>query len=205
MPAFQYPLNLRFKLMALAPRIIITDASGIEQFFVSQRIFKLKEDVRVYNNSNKEQELYRIRADRIIDFSANYHFFRSDNELPLGSVKRKGMRSLWRATYFSDDANGTTSHYVKEDNPWVKIWDGLVGEIPLVGFAAGYVFNPSYTAYRGNDRDDESQPVMTLTKQPAFWEGRYEINLVQPSISESEELQILLSLLMIVQLERRRG
>ena len=48
MPTFQYPLQLRFKLIALAPRIIVTDASGQEVLFVHQDTFKLKEDIHIY-------------------------------------------------------------------------------------------------------------------------------------------------------------
>lgn len=205
MPQYQYPLNLRFKLIALAPRITITDASGTEQLFVNQKILNLKEDVRIYNNSKKEREVYRIQANRIIDFSATYKFVHSANNAPIGSVKRKGMRSLWRATYFSDNPNGQTTHHMKEDNPWVKIGDALLSEVPIVGLFTGYFMNPSYTAYRGADRENESQPVMKLVKTPAFFESTYSIELANPSVSADEEIQLLLSLMMLVQLERRRG
>jgi len=205
MPAFQYPLELRFKLIALAPRISVTDATGQEQLFVNQKILNLKEDVRIYRTSQKQHEVFRMKADRIIDFSATYRFTNSATESPLGAVKRKGMRSLWRATYFSDDAGGASTHHIKEDNPWVKVGDALLSEVPFLGFFTGYFLNPSYTAYRGQDREDESQPVMHLTKQPAFWESKYSVELADPSVSEDEEMRILLSLLMTVQLERRRG
>lgn len=205
MSVFQYPLSLRFKLVALAPRIYLTDSSGTERLYIHQKVLKLKEDVRVYNNSKKEQEIFRIRADRIIDFSANYRFINSTNEQSLGSIKRKGMRSLWRATYFSDDMNGQTSHHLKEDNPWTKVLDGFFTEIPIVGLFSGYVFNPAYTVYRGNDRKDESQPVMKLKKQPAFWESKYVIENTQPSMSSNEEIQVLLAIIMMLQLERWRG
>jgi uncharacterized protein YxjI len=205
MPLYQYPLNLRFKLLALAPRIIVTDASGTEQLFVNQKIFNLKEDVRIYNNSKKEREVYRMRADRIIDFSANYKFFDSAGTNQIGSIKRKGIRSLWRATYFIDNASGQTAFHVKEDNPWVKVLDALLIEVPIVGFFTGYFLNPTYTAYRGTNREDESQPVMKLIKQPAFFESGYEIQLVNPQVSEEDELAVLLGLMMMVQLERRRG
>jgi hypothetical protein len=46
---------------------------------------------------------------------------------------------------------------------------------------------------------------MKLVKKSGFFEGLYGIELLNPSISQEEELQILLSLLLLVQLERRRG
>jgi len=205
MSLYQYPLNLRFKLIALAPRIIVTDANGQEQLFVHQRTWKLKEDVPIYNNQKKERELFRIQANRIIDFSALYRFKDSGTGNSLGAVKRKGMRSIWRATYFSENAAGQTTHHIKEDNPWTKVGNALLSEIPIVGMFAGYFFNPSYTVYRGDQREDESQPVVKLAKNAAFFESSYTMELVQPSISQEEELQLLLTTLMVVQLERWRG
>ena len=201
MPFFEYPLNMRFKLIALAPRIYVTDANGIEQLFVHQKTWKFREDILIYSNSNKERVVFRIRADRVIDFSATYRFYLGeDEEQTIGCVKRKGMRSLWRATYFTDDAMGVTTHHMKEDNPWTKVMDGMLPDI-----ISGYFFNPSYTIYRGEDRDDETQPVMSLKKQKAFWESKYEVHLDDPAISQVEEFQCLLSILMMLQLERRRG
>jgi hypothetical protein len=205
MATMQYPLNLRFKLLGLAPRIIVTDANGTERLFVNQKILNLREDIRIYNNSKKEQEVFRIKADRIIDFSATYRFADSNTSAPLGAIKRKGIRSLWRATYYSDNAAGQTDHHIKEDDPWVKVLDAFFSEIPVLGLFGGYLFHPSYTAYRGMERTDESQPVMKLVKKSGFFEGLYGIELLNPSISQEEELQILLSLLLLVQLERRRG
>lgn len=208
MPLLQYPLNLRFKLLALAPRIYVTDAAGTERMFIHQRTWKLKEDILVYNDSNKDRVIFRIRADRIIDFSARYNFVQvqeSGEEKPLGSVKRKGMRSLWRATYFMDDTTGNTTHYIKENNPWSKVGNSIFESIPFLGMLSGYLFHPVYTVYRGDNRQDESQPVMQLEKLSAFWESKYEIRLLNPEASQDEELRSLLSLIMTVQLERRRG
>lgn len=208
MPLLQYPLNLRFKLIALAPRIYVADAGGAERMFIHQKVWKLKEDILVYNNSNKDKVIFRIRADRMLDFSATYRFVQvtdSGEEVMLGAVKRKGMRSIWRATYFVDDPNGNTAFHIKEDNPWTKVFDSLMSEVPILNFFTGYVFNPSYTLYRGSNRDDESQPLVHLKKNKAFFESSYEISLASDQIAQNEELAALLAIMMIVQLERRRG
>src|SRR5215212_3240304 len=96
---YQYPLDLRFKLVALAPRIIVTDANKQDVCFVSQKTFKLKEDIQVFSNESRSTELYRIKADRVIDFSATYHFSDSRTGQSLGAIRSKGWRSLWKATY----------------------------------------------------------------------------------------------------------
>lgn len=205
MTVLQYPLSMRFKLVALAPRIFVNDAANKEVLFVHQKTWKLKEDILLYRDNSKKDVVFRIRADRIIDFSATYRFYDGAGTGSYGLVKRKGMRSLWRATYFADDAAGNTTHHLKEDNPWTKVWDALFAEVPFLGLLGGFFFNPSYTCYRGTNREDESQPVMRLKKERAFFESKYTIELANPNISPDEEVRALLSLIMLVQLERRRG
>ena len=205
MSMFDYPLKLRFKLLALAPRIIVTDAKGKEILFVSQKIFKLKEDIRIYRNQQKDEEIYNIRAEKILDFNTRYNFFTADKQEHIGSVKAKGWRSIWSATYMIDDPNGMQTNHIKEDNPWVKIGDALFSEIPVVGMFTGYMFHPSYTCYRSNNLEDVSQPVMQLKKENAFFEGVYNIQLIDQGMDREEELSSLLSFMLMVQFMRRRG
>ena len=121
MSMFDYPLNLRFKLIALAPRIIVTNNKGREVLFVSQKVLNLREDIRIYNNEQREREIYQIHAEQILDFNTRYNFFLSDTQEHIGSVKAKGWRSLWSATYLIDDPRQDQMMFIKEDNPWVKI------------------------------------------------------------------------------------
>ncbi|PJF40350.1 MAG: hypothetical protein D6737_07060 [Chloroflexi bacterium] len=196
---------MRFKIVALAPQIYITDATGREVVYVRQKILKLKEDVRIFSDSSKREEIFRINADRIIDWSAAYHFTDSRTERSLGSIKRKGWRSLWRTTYAIFDPHEQQTHHLKEDNPWVKVADAIFTQIPLVGMAAGYVFHPSWTIYRGVDREDERNPVMQLCKKPSFFERSFAIEKLDPNMTPEEEQRLLLSFMMMVQLERGRG
>jgi hypothetical protein len=205
MSMYDYPLKLRFKLIALAPRIIVTDAKGKEILFVSQKIFKLKEDIRIYPNQQKEREIYNIRAEKILDFNTRYNFFTADTQDHIGSVKAKGWRSIWSATYMIDNEAGMQTNYITEDNPWVKIGDALFGQIPVVGMFTGYMFHPSYTCYRSNDLEDVSYPVMQLQKENAFFEGVYNIQLLDDEMEHDEELSALLSFMLMVQFMRRRG
>lgn len=199
---YQYPLNLRFKLIALAPRITVTDANGQELLYVHQKTLAFKEDVKIYSDSSKSRQLYRIRADRVIDFSAEYRFT-NEQDQPFGSIKHKGFRSIWKATYLIMDADGQQTHHVSEGNPWVKVADMLLGEIPVVGLFSGYLFHPTYFLY---DSENE-QPIFQLTKHPAFFEATFEIAPLEGAaqLSRTQEERLLLALLMMVQLERSRG
>ena len=55
-----FPLSLRFKLIAVASQIDVTDAQGASVFYVRQKAFKLKEAVTVYRDATQGQPLYRI-------------------------------------------------------------------------------------------------------------------------------------------------
>jgi hypothetical protein len=46
---------------------------------------------------------------------------------------------------------------------------------------------------------------MRLSKQPAFLESNFKVDKEDPTLSEKEEQQILLSLMMMTLLERSRG
>ena len=162
-----YPLQLSFKIMALASQIYLQDSSGTEICYVKQKMFKLKEAVQVFTDSSRSNALCEIKTDRIIDFSATYKFIDRQGKT-FGSVRRKGMRSLWKAHYQITDGS-SVEFEVHEENGWVKVLDGLLDQIPLMGFSPGYFLHPSYVATRSGD----GTPVMRVTKVPAFWEGRF--------------------------------
>lgn len=204
MTYYNYPLNLSFKLIAIAPRIIVTDSVGQQVAFVHQNAWKLKEDIRIYTDETKSKEIFNIRADRVLDFKAKYYFTETDSGKDLGYVQPRALRSIWRTTYQIFAPDGTVTHHIKEDNPWVKVGDAIFNELPIIGMFTGYVFHPSYTAYRGSDTNDTSTPVMKLDKQPAFFEGKFTIDDVG-GVSPEEEWRLLLAMMLMVQFMRRRG
>ena len=113
---------------------------------------------------------------------------------------RRGMKSLWRAHYevFAPNSRDI-SFLIREENPGSKLMDSFVGEIPIVGMFSGYMFHPRYLASR-----PDGTPVLRLTKQSAFFEGRFQ--LVQINAADpGEQTALMLSYLMMNLLERKRG
>jgi uncharacterized protein YxjI len=197
----QYPLQLNFKLIALAPRIFVRDASGQTLFYVQQKVMALKEHVRVFSDEQRQNQIYEIKADRVLDFSARY-YFRDMTGREIGSIKHRGMRSIWNATYeiYAPGASEPT-YKMTEDNPWVKVLDSIVSDIPVIGMVTGYVLNPTYTVYHlATDT-----PVLKLKKEPAFFESSFSITKEDERLSGEHEERVLLGVLMAVQLERSRG
>lgn len=193
-----FPLQLSFKFFALAPQIYVRDAKGAEVFYVKQKLFKLKEAINVFANQGQAQQVATIKADRILDWSARYGIAGADGAL-LGGIGRKGMRSLWAAHYEVFDATGALAGNIREENPFAKIMDALISEIPVVGMISGYVFHPKYLLTSAN-----GTPLLRLSKKAAFLEGKFEIEQITPA-SEEETTRNVLAFLMLILLERRRG
>lgn len=192
-----YPLSMSFKVWAIAQQIRVTDASGNLIFFVKQKAFKLKEDVTLYADEALTKPFYRIRADRVIDFNAKYNFLDAQ-ENPVGQIKRHGMRSIWKTHYDVYDGE-TVVLSIREENAWVKVLDSLVGEVPVLGFFTGYLFNPAYLVTR-----PDGTLIMRLNKEPAFFEGKFTIE-AKAEFMPGEEARALLGLVMMTLLERRKG
>ena len=192
-----FPLELNFKKVALNPQVKVTDASGQVVLYTKQKAFKLKEAVTVFADVEQTRPLYTIKADRVLDFNAKFNIADAAGNR-IGAVARKGRKSLWRAEYEVLDGGGL-SMTIREENGWVKVGDALFNEIPIVGIFSGYVFNPSYLLTNAS-----GVPLMRLAKQPAFMEGKFRIEKLA-EMSERDETRAVLSFLMMVLLERRRG
>lgn len=193
----EYPLFVNFKKIALAQQFTVTDVQGNVVCYVKQKLFKLKEDIKVFSERAQQNLLYSIRADRIIDFSARYTFF-DRNDQPFGGVKRKGGRSLWRAHYIIDGEGGQELT-LTEDSVMIRFLDGCFQGIPCIGCCSGLVFNPSYTVNRA-----DGTPLMQAKKMPALLESKFKIELLG-QMGEVEEIQVLLGIMMMLLLERIRG
>lgn len=195
----QYPLQLSFKILALASQASVTDASGKTVLYTKQKMFKFREHVEIFTDNTQATRLAEIKADKVIDWSARYSSTDASGQ-PIGSVGRKGWRSLWRSHYeVFNPGDADPDFSIHEENPGAKVMDSLLGEIPIIGMATGYLFHPRYLASRTN-----GQPAMRLEKKAAFFEGRFEITKVG-EMTPREELNLILSFMMLVMLERRRG
>ena len=194
-----YPLKLSFKLITLVSQIYISDANGELLGYVRQKLLKLKEDINVFADEQQTQHLYNIKADRMLDFSARYNF--TDNRgVSVGSIKRKGMRSIFKAHYEIYEPSGVLGMEIHEENAWIKVVDSLVGELPVIGMFTGYFFNPAYIISRANG----GAQIARLQKQPAFFEGIFQLEKLT-EMSEDDEALVLLSFLTMTLLERARG
>jgi uncharacterized protein YxjI len=194
----KYPIYLSFKILAIANQIYVKDVDGRTLGYVKQKLLKLKEQVRVFRDESQTELLYAIDADRMLDFSARYNFSDASGN-HLGALGRRGMRSIWKAYYEIFDGNGNNIFVIREEKGWIKVIDGIIGELPLVGMLTGFFLNPSYLVSTPDGR-----AVVRLQKEPAFFEGKFRLDSLE-GVDPADETLVLLSLLMMTLLERNRG
>jgi len=74
-------------------------------FFAKLKAFKLKEDIRIFADTDQQNELLRIQARSVIDFGATYDIIDSAQDLKLGALRRKGLKSILRDSWLILDVN----------------------------------------------------------------------------------------------------
>ncbi len=193
-----FPLNLTFKISTFSNDFETKDANGNTIAYVRQKMLKLLEEVQVYSNDSRSELTHTIRADRWLDFSASYRFT-NRNGLDIGRIVRKGWASIWKANYDIFDENEMHDLYVREENPWAKVFDSILSEVPVLGILTGYLFHPTYIVARPNGTQ-----VARLTKIPSFFGRQFRIDKLN-EFENGEEERLLLGLIMMILLERRRG
>lgn len=198
MKELQFPVKFNFNISTLANDFTAKDTTGKTVAYVKQKMFKLKEDITIYDNENKTNINFKIKADKWIDFSTAYSITdNSGNE--IGKVARKGWASLWKAHYELIDQNKQPQYDIREENAWVKVLDGVLGQIPILSMFTGYLFNPSYIVT--NKRNEK---IVRLKKEPSFFGRKFEISKLKEVDLDDQE-RIILGTMMMILLERRRG
>ena len=195
---FNFPLQFTFKIGTLANDFIVTDANQQTIAYIRQKMLKLKEEVVVFSDESKSKELFHINADKWLDFNTAYTFSTANQNMELGKVVRKGWKSLWRSHYELVDTNEQQDVVITEENPWVKFWDGIFLQIPIINLFTGYFFNPKYIVTR-----KDGTIVARLSKEKSFWGRRFKLDKLE-EFHEGEELRVMLGLMMMILLERRR-
>ncbi len=192
-----YPLDLSFKIATIGTRVRVVDATGRQVAYVRKKKFKLKEDVRVYEDEDQRDLLFRIKADRVVDFGANYAISASDGR-PLGAVSQQGVRSLWKSTYIISDARYEEVGFIHEENPWIKVLDNLAEAIPFADALGGLFFNPAYLV------ELRGRTALRMSKERSVFESRFRVEKLD-DFSDEDEALLLASLIMTLLLERDRG
>jgi hypothetical protein len=160
-PIFQFPSYLlKRQAIALAGKFRFYDPAGRLVMFSEQKVFKLREDIRVYSDENKTQEVLSIKARQIMDFSAAYDVVDTEMNQKVGVLRRRGWSSILRDEWEVLDAN---------DNVIGKLFEDSIGLAILRRFLLGSWLPQNYDLTVGETRVADLKQNFNLF--------RYELNL----------------------------
>lgn len=160
-PIFQFPnYLLKRQMFALTGKFRFYDPSDNLVMFSEQKMFKLREDIRVYSDENKTQEVLSIQARQIIDFSAAYDVVDTAYNQKVGALRRKGWSSMLRDEWQVLDAS---------DNQIGVLFEDSMGMALLRRFLLGSWLPQNYDITLGETRVADLKQNFNLF--------RYELNL----------------------------
>ena len=133
---------LKRQVFALAGKFRFYDPSGKLVLFSEQKMFKLREDIRVFSDESKSQEVLMIKARQIIEFSAAYDVVDSVMGQKVGALRRKGLASMLRDEWEILDVN---------DNVIGKLFEDSMG-LALVRRFLSNLVPQNYDITMGTDR-----------------------------------------------------
>ena len=173
---------LRRQVFALTGKFRVYDPAGNLVLFSEQKMFRLREDIRVYSDESKTQEVLIIKARQIIDFSAAYDVVDSLTLEKVGVLRRKGWRSILRDEWEVLDANDQLRGLLFEDS---------VGLAMLRRFLLGALLPQNYDITLGEVRVGDLRQRFNLF--------RYELDLdfsMDPSRTLDRRLGIAAGILL---------
>ena len=192
----KFPLDIKFHIATFSNDFSVTDANNQSVFYVREKILSWRDVIKVYRDSSKKEELFQLRSNRVIDFQQTFTITDANGNI-VGKAKRKTLKSFWTATFHIYDANDNHIFTIKERSGFTRMMDGMVGEIPVVGFFSGYLFNPKYAL-----SNLQGTELMEVSKEPSFFGRKFKLNQYQQT--EDDALFVLSFMLMLIT-DRNRG
>lgn len=103
-----------FKLLGGAFHLYGPDGQVV--LYSEQARFRLKEDIRLFSREDMHEELLAIRARQMIDISPTFDVTDTRTSELVGSLRRRGLRSMVADEWAILDAAGAEVGSIKEDN-----------------------------------------------------------------------------------------
>jgi uncharacterized protein YxjI len=169
---------LKRQVLALTGKVRVYTPSGQVALYSEQKMFKLREDIRVYADENKLSELLWIQARQIIDFAAAYDVFDQTSGMKAGALRRKGWSSIMRDTWEVLDPIDQVIGVVREDSQ---------GRALLRRFVLGSLLPQRYEL-----ADSMDQVLATFHQRFHFF--RYELDIDFSNATESFDRRLGLSI-----------
>ena len=121
-PAFQFNnYTLKRQVFALTGKLRFYNPQDQVVIYVEQKMFRLREDIRVYGDESKSQEILLIQARSIIDFNTAYDVIDTASGQKVGTLRRRGWRSMTRDEWEVLDGNDQVVGMLFEDSVWMAL------------------------------------------------------------------------------------
>jgi uncharacterized protein YxjI len=98
--------------------------------FCDQKAFKLREDIRLYQDESKSTELMLIRARQVVDFAACYDIVDAKSQQKVGALRRKGLASILRDSWEVLDNDDQPIGKCQEDSATMAMLRRFINLIP---------------------------------------------------------------------------
>ncbi|HEY71552.1 MAG TPA: hypothetical protein G4O08_13325 [Anaerolineae bacterium] len=139
--AFQHDRYLlKRQVFALTGKVRIYTPDGSLATYSEQKMFRLREDIRLFADEQKQQELIWIQARQILDFAAAYDVVDTTQATKIGALRRRGFRSLVRDKWEILDTN---------DMPIGALWEDSAGRALVRRLLLGSLLPQRYDVFIG--------------------------------------------------------
>ncbi|NLW50936.1 MAG: hypothetical protein GXY85_08885 [Candidatus Brocadiaceae bacterium] len=95
--------------------------NGDLAFYADMKAFRLKEDIRLYTDESKQQEVLMMKARQVLDISATYDVVDSTTDSKVGALQRRGLRSMVRDDWRILDADDNEIGVIREDSTFLAL------------------------------------------------------------------------------------
>jgi len=111
----QYLIREKF-LKIFGNKFHIMDENGQLYGFCEQKRFRIKEDIRLYDDENQNNEWLVIKQRNLVDAWGGFDIFDPKAGILLGTVRRKFWKSILRTKWQVLDPNGNDIGMLLEDS-----------------------------------------------------------------------------------------
>lgn len=108
----------------------VYDENGNVVFYSKQKAFKLREDFSVFSDETQSKELLRIKTPHILDIGATYNVIDSVSGQAVGSIRRKGLKSIFKDEWIFLSAEGNEIGKLSEKSLLSALLSRLINLIP---------------------------------------------------------------------------
>ncbi len=176
----------------------ISDPYGRVVLYSEQKAFKLKEDIRIYSDERKTNELLTIKARQIVDFGATYDVVDPQTNSHVGALRRKGLKSMLRDEWLFLDPQGQEIGVIGEDRMILAILRRILGLVRLVSYLS-CLFPQKYTVSMWG------QPVASFKQHFNPFVLKYTLDLSQDYEKRFDRRLAIAAGILLCAIERRQA